>query len=519
MKHIKLIILLVVMQIQINAQTYSEDVAEIIYTHCSSCHRPGEIGPFPLTNYDEVKDRAKLIQYVVESKYMPPWKPDPTYQHYQNENYLSDDQIQKISSWVAAGSPRGNIDNEPPFPNFPTGSQDGQPDLVLSFSQAYRHAGNNRDEYRYFVLPTGLTEDKQLVALEMRPGNKPIVHHTLFWADETGMARKEDEKSPEYGFSGGGSAGFLGEQLPGYVPGQKPNVFPPGMSQKIPKGSDLVLQMHYAPTSIDQYDSSSVNLFFAKQPAKRMVYNKIMLPTDLVNGPFIMPPETVKHFHGVYKVPVDVSVLGIWPHCHMLGKSWEVYAKLPSGEQIPLIKIQDWDFNWQGGYYFEKLMVLPKGTEIHGFATYDNTSDNPVNPHQPPKTVTWGEGTADEMYYLPITYVVYQPGDENLVLNSSDFETEGTFGRAGDNLLQSVYPNPASQTLQIQFTLNRPQSIQLNLKNGLGESVVNFISSSHYFQGQHELTVNLPSSLKSGVYLLELVTRSGVLTEKVIVHR
>lgn len=517
MKHISSFLLFCFAMTKGYSQTYADDVASIVYTHCSNCHRPGEIGPFSLTNYEEVKDRAKLIQYVVESKYMPPWKPDPNYRHYQNENYLSEDQIRTISDWVAAGAPQGNPANEPAFPNFPTGSQVGQPDLVLTFSQAYLHKGNNRDEYRYFVLPTGLSEDKQLIALEMRPGNKQIVHHTLFWADATGMARKEDEKSPEYGFTGGGSVGFLGDQLPGYVPGQKPNVFPTGMSQRIPKGSDLVLQMHYAPTSIAQTDSSTVNLFFAKQSGKRTVYNKIMLPTDLVNGPFIMLPESVNTFHGVYRVPTDVSLLGIWPHCHMLGKNWEVYAVLPSGEQVPLIKIEDWDFNWQGGYYFNKLIVLPKGSEIHGFATYDNTSNNPVNPNQPPKLVTWGEGTADEMYYLPITYVLYQPGDENLVLGSDSFSEDGPFGGRTSNILHPVYPNPVQHSFALSFTLGRPQDVQIDLKNTMGQLVQNLMPKAHFFQGQHERIFPITSNLKPGVYYLELKTEDGLLSQQIVV--
>lgn len=171
----------------------------------------------------------------------------------------------------------------------------GTPDLTVSFKQNYVHKGNNYDEYRYFVIPTNLAEDKDLVALEMRPGNPKIVHHTLFWVDNTGKAREEDAKTPEYGFTNGG---FItnNPQLPGYVPGQKPNIFTKSMAQKLPKGSDLVLQMHYAPTSIDETDSSVVNLFFAKEPAKRNVFSKIMLPTDLVNGPFIIPANQSKNF-------------------------------------------------------------------------------------------------------------------------------------------------------------------------------------------------------------------------------
>lgn len=500
------------------AQNFADNIAELIYTKCGNCHRPGEIGPFPLTNYLEVKNRANLIKHVTESRYMPPWKPDPHYQNYQNENYLSLEEIDLIGRWVNNGSPQGDPLKEPAFPNFPSGSQVGTPDLIVSFAQSYTHKGNNRDEYRYFVLPTNLTEDKDLVALEMRPGNKQAVHHTLFWADDTGMAKAEDDKTPEYGFSGGGAAGFLGDQLPGYVPGQKPNIFPEGMSQKIKKGSDLVLQMHYAPSAKDEQDSSVVNLFFSKKPAKRQVYNKIMLPTNLVNGPFIMPPQSVTTFHGVYKLPIDVSLLGIWPHCHLLGKSWEVYAKLPNGEQIPLIKIDDWDFNWQGGYYFQKLIVLPRGSEVHAFASYDNSDNNPVNPNNPPKTVSWGEGTADEMYYLPLSYVLYQPGDEDLVLDSDDIEGNGGLSKSLINQILGIFPNPATDKIQLPFVINSDQKIEINILNSDGSKISNLLSMKTYIQGQHLIPLKLPE-LKSGLYLIELKSSSWALTEKLIIHK
>lgn len=502
------------------AQNYSEDIAPLIYKHCSNCHRPGEIAPFALTNYNEVASWASTIKHVTEIKYMPPWKPDPKYQQYQLENYLSDDEIATIGNWVLKGMPQGDPSKEPAFPNFPKGSQIGTPDLAISFSQSYVHKGNDIDEYRYFVLPTNLTEDKELIALEMRPGNSKIVHHTLFWADETGKARAEDAKSPEYGYTGGGSAVSLDNQLPGYVPGQKPNVFTSGMSQTIKKGSDLVLQMHYAPSSIDESDSSTVNLFFAKKPAPRKVQNKIMLPYDLVNGPFIIPANQVKEFHGVYKIPFKVSLLGIWPHCHKLGKKWEAYAKLPDGSQIPLIKIEDWDFNWQGGYYFKKLIVLPAGSEIHAFATYDNTINNPVNPNDPPKSITWGEGTSDEMYYLPLTYVVYQPGDENIILNSSKPDLNEAGIENIESKLYPIYPNPVNnQSIQVGFVLNKDQDVAFNLCTQDGKQIINLHSKKMYLQGQHSLKFTIPDNIPEGTYLIKMITTDRVWTERIVVLR
>lgn len=518
MKHISYIILFLISAFSLQAQTYSENIASIIYTHCGSCHRPGEIGPFSLTNYDEVKDRAFTIKYVTGLRYMPPWKPDPTYRNFQHENFLTDDEINQIGKWVDGGMVRGDISKEPAFPNYPKGSQIGTPDLVVSFTQKYTHKGDGKDEYRYFVLPTNLTEDKELIALEMRPSNKKVVHHTLFWADNTGKARAEDAKTPEYGYSGGSTSITSGEQLPGYVPGQKPNQYNNNMSQKIPKGSDLVLQMHFAPSNIDQDETSSVNLFFAKQPSRRSVYSKILLPFDLVNGPFIIPANTVKQFHAVYKIPVKVSLLGIWPHCHMLGKDWEVYAMLPNGSKVPLIKIKDWDFNWQGGYYFQKLIVLPTGTEIHAFASYDNTIDNPVNPNSPPKSITWGESTTDEMFYLPLSYVLYEPGDENILLADEDLSGDGRFNNNLKTELNPIFPNPANDELNIPFVLNADQQIQIDLLNLMGQNLMTLVNKRNYMQGQHILNIKSPN-VENGVYLIQLKTKHGSWSQKLFLQK
>lgn len=243
-----------------------------------------------------------------------------------------------------------------------------------------------------------------------------------------------------------------------------------------------------------------------------------MLPPDLINGPFIIPANTVKQFHGVYKVPLNVSLVGIWPHCHMLGKDWEVYAKLPNGSQIPLIKISDWDFNWQGGYYFQKLIVIPAGSEIHAFATYDNTSDNPVNPNSPPKSITWGEGTSDEMYYLPISFVLFQPGDENVSLGNDDLAGKGILNRDIQNQLMPIYPNPSKAEINIPFVLNADQPVQLDLIDLMGQKVSNLVEKRNYMQGQHALKVKIPE-IGNGVYFVMLRTNSGTLSQKLVIQR
>jgi hypothetical protein len=515
-------VFLFAMSFLIQGQTvnFSEHIAPIIYQHCTSCHRAGEIGPFPLTNYTEVAANAATIKQVTQIGYMPPWKPDPKYQHYQKENYLTAAQIQLLADWFDQDMPQGNPALEPPLPVFPSGSQIGVPDLVLSFKQAYTVKGDNVDEYRYFVLPTGLTEDKDLIALEMRPGNTAVVHHTLFWEDVSGQARAADEATPEYGYAPEeADQTGLQSQLFGYVPGMRPTLLNQGLAQKLHAGADLKMQMHYAPVTSDETDSSTVNLFFAKEPATRYLQTHILLPLPATIGElFVIQANQKKEFHGTLTVPGPVSLFSISPHMHMLGTHWKVYAVKPDGDTIPLIHIPSWDFNWQGSYNFKKLIVLPAGTVIHAFAGYDNTIDNPNNPNSPPKNITWGEGTSDEMYYLPISYLNYLPGDENIVFEEENPTSIGGKALKGStDRLYPVAPNPAGDRLKIGYTVMHPHRISLCLYDQVGKRVQMIHEQKFHLPGYHNQELHV-GSLPEGIYFLVMEDEQGKRqTEKLVV--
>ena len=391
--------------------TFSEHIAPIIFKNCSACHREGEIGPMALTNYEQVKNWAATIEFVTHSRYMPPWQADPDYSSFLGERSLSDDEIEMISDWVAQGTPEGNPDLIPEFPEFPTGSQVGEPDLVLTFEEAYEHFGGNEDEYRVFVFPTGLIEDTDIAAIELRPGNTNIVHHAIFTYDDSGKARKLDAEDDKYGYESFGGFGFdnvLGRILDGYVPGQKAVLSPEGTGFKLPAGADLVVQMHYAPIPYAESDSSTINIFFKREPVERYIEQNVMLPLPFTIGEaYLIRPNEIKTFHGRWIIQEDISLISILPHMHLLGKQWEVYAVHPSGDTTNIIKIDDWDFNWQNTYHFDRFIPVEKGSVIHALATYDNTTNNPSNPSNPPRFMTWGEKTTDEMYFLPINYVRY----------------------------------------------------------------------------------------------------------------
>jgi len=506
--------------------TYAEHIAPLIYTHCTSCHRSGEIGGFPLTNYQEVSAWGTTIAYVTGIRYMPPWSPDASYSHLLGENRLTDAEIQQIDDWVQDGMPRGNVALEPTPPNFPTGSQLGTPDLVLSFAQSYRHQAG-ADMYQVFALPTGLTQNQQLSAIELRPGNSSIVHHALFSWDTSGTARANDAATPEYGymnFSDFGVSGAEMRQFPSFAPGQKPRHYPDGIGQLLPANSDLLIQMHYAPTPVDAYDSSTVNLFFADAPVTRQVTQYILLPNNLTNGPFVIPANQVTTFHGQITVPFDVTLLAVGPHMHLLGKAWEVFVVDPQGDTTNLIKINDWDFHWQGIYSFPRFIKLSRNSVLHAYATYDNTTANPNNPNSPPAQVTWGEETTAEMYYLSLWFIPYRAGDENVVLPNDTIQlgppliSSSEHIQLPQNRLYPIYPNPTANVLNVAFALVENQRLSIDIIDINGRVVKNIANNQTYSIGRH-LQPIATDNLANGMYLLRITGQNFNQSQKFLISR
>jgi len=428
---------------QMYAQTFTEDIADIVYNQCSTCHRPGEIGPMNLTNYEEVKNYGQTIKAVTSLRYMPPWQPDSEYSRVMDENYLTDDQIETIASWVDSGMPEGPSAAEPPFPDFPEGSLLGDPDLVLSFAEAHVHAGN------------------------------------------------------------------------------KPRYYPEGLGQMLHAGSDLVMQMHYAPSSVDETDLSSVNLFFADEGEQvdRLVQDRIMLPSDLPGGffNFTLQPEETKSFHGTWFVNQEISLMGLSPHMHLLGTDWEVYIEKPDGTRENLISIPEWDFNWQGAYYFPKFVVAPFGSVIHAIAGYDNTSENVNNPSNPPKFVTWGENTDDEMYYLPLFYVPYQDGDEDVIFEDVSTDVNEITALHETNRILTIQPNPVSddQLVAIPFVLDRGQVVDISIYNITGQLIKKLRSGEFFGKGKHVAHFD-SGQLEKGSYLVNLKSKYANTSQKFV---
>lgn len=375
--------------------TFTRDIAPILYAHCAECHRADEIGPFPLLDYQDVQKRDRLIAKVVARRTMPPWKPEEGHGEFIEERRLTDDQIATIEAWVNAGAPEGDPAHLPPLPALRTGWRLGEPDLVMTMPEPFTIPAEGYDLYQHFVFPLKLdAKQKYLRAVEVRPGNRRVVHHAAGFLDLTGRARRLDAADPKQGYTRFGGPGFIPAGFtPGFVPGQTPRFFPGNSGITLRKGMDLVLQVHYHPIGRTQTDQTTVGLYFTDQKPARYPTG-ILLGSESIDIP---AGEKAHVIRDSFTLPVDLQAVEIWAHMHNLGKSVRVWAELPDGSTKYLLKISDWDFNWQDVYRYKKPFKLPRGTTVHAEFTYDNSADNPRNPNAPPKRVTFGETSTDEM--------------------------------------------------------------------------------------------------------------------------
>ena len=492
--------------------TFHADIAPIIYAECTECHRAGEIGPMPFTTYAEVAAHGNFIEYVTQTNYMPPWTPDHNYSTLRGERFLTEDQKALISAWVADGMPEGDPADNPGLPDFPEGSQIGEPDLVLSMPEPFTHVGDMVDQYQVFVIPTGFTEPTEIAAVEIRPGNNTVDHHALIgYTDNPSIiaqAQALDAADPNPGYESFGDYGVDVEQFlfGGWVPGTPPIEFPPTLGHVAQPGSHLLLQMHYGPSPVEEVDQTEINLFFAEAPIQREVETFIMGPQYLDTW-FYIPANEVSTFHAEVEIGQDFSLISVTPHCHLLGQSWEVFARSQDAQDtIPLISIPEWNFNWQGIFTFPQLLKIPAGYILEAFCTYDNTSNNPYNPSDPPQDMVWGDFTTDEMFVMFLQGVPYEEGDEDIALSVPDPNTMVVYQH--DNLFPA-WPNPASsEEVKVGFHLRQAAEVSLTLHDLQGREVKSWLDGQSMPSGRH-LEAYEVSGLPAGTYIYRLSTSTG----------
>lgn len=386
--------------------TYTRDIAPILNANCVQCHRAGEIGPFPLTGYEEAAKHARQMSRVTDDKLMPPWKAEPGFGHFMDERRLSDREIGLLAAWAEAGAPQGDPADLPPAPKFTSDWALGEPDVVLTPARAYTVPASGRDAYRVFSMPIDIPEDKYVVAFQFRPDAKTVVHHALLYLDDKHEARKLAEASTDGqpGYAHFGGVGFRPSGgIGGWAPGSTPYFLPESVGRPMHKGADVIMQIHYHPDGKPHQDQSKLALYFAKKPV-----SKVTTSFMLANFAIDIPAGEAHYVRtaAIGPIPKDVTLLGVTPHMHLIGKQMKVIATKPDGTVVPLINVTDWDFRWQGTYRYVDPIKLPKGTVVSLEAQYDNSTANPDNPNSPPKRVTHGEQTTNEMCICFLQYTL-----------------------------------------------------------------------------------------------------------------
>lgn len=391
-----------------SAITFTRDIADILQANCQECHRPGGIGPFSLVTYEETVLWAPDVKAFTQDRSMPPWKLVSAHGEFKNDRRMNNQDIETIAKWVDAGCPKGDAAESPPPKEFVDGWRVGTPDMILTPAEPYTLAGEGPDEYRHFVLPTNLDEDVYVSAMEVLPGNPRVVHHVIAFLDPFGTSEKLDAASPGPGYvTAGGTPGFIPPgALGGWAPGNVSGYLPDGVARIVPKGSRIVLQIHYHRSGKDETDLTQVGLYFSKEKPKRLLRDIAITPFSALPSlqiPLLskgIPAGDARYtIRQTGWVPEDIELLSVRPHMHLIGKEMKVTATLPDGTVKQVVHIDNWDFNWQEAYYYAEPLHLPKNTRLEMESVFDNSAANPANPFNPPKEVQWGEETTNEMAF------------------------------------------------------------------------------------------------------------------------
>jgi tetratricopeptide (TPR) repeat protein len=462
--------------------TFNRDIASIIFRSCDRCHRPGESGPFSLLTYDDVRKHARQIEVVTRTRFMPPWLPEPQALKFADEWRLSDEQIAIIEKWVKEGTPEGNPADLPPQPKFAEGWQLGQPDLVLKAAKPYQLLASGSDMYWNFIFPVPIDRTRWVKAVEIRPGDKRFVHHANILVDRLQNSRQR-ETEPGAGFEGmeikiESEAFDPDSHFLFWKPGTVPYLEPEGMALRLDKGTDLVLNVHLQPSGKPETIQPTIGLYFTDQPA-----TKFPMLLQLQRDANLDIPAGEKDFvvSDQLTLPIDVDLLAIYPHAHYLGKDLQAVATLPDGSTIMLIRILQWDLNWQAVYRYAEPLFLPRGTTVSMRYVYDNSENNALNPNHPPERVRGGNRSKDEMAHLWLQVLPrdFDPkaGDPRMVLqealarhniqnNKGDFEAHYNLGA-----MLMARGNTAEGIAQYEAALQiRPQDATVN--NALGAALL-----------------------------------------------
>ena len=406
-----------------SAPTFSKDVAPLLYKHCTTCHRPGEIAPMSLLTYEQARPWARSIRDNVAKGIMPPWHADATHGKWVNDRSLTQQEKDTIVRWVDAGAPEGNKRDLPKAPEYAAGWSMGKPDAIVTMEKEYAVPAQGEIPYQYFEMQTNFSEDKWVQSLEVRPGNRSVVHHILVYArapqttrrtpafrmqnppgplSPTQMKELEAAKSnPELAQKLRQESGRRGNLIAQIAPGTNATAFAPGTAMLLPAGTVLTFQVHYTTNGQAATDRSSIGFRFAKEAPAREVY-----ATAMMNPRFMIPAGAGNHpVEAKMEFLEDVTIYSMAPHTHLRGKTWEYTLTYPDGRSEVILSVPRYDFNWQTDYVFATPLRVPKGAILKSVAHYDNSKENKANP-DPTQPVYWGDQTWEEMQYTGLMYSI-----------------------------------------------------------------------------------------------------------------
>jgi len=396
------------------AVTFHHDLAPILYRYCAPCHRPGEAAPFSLLSYEDARRHASQIGVVTQSRYMPPWPPEPGFGDFIGSRRLSRTQLDLIATWLRTGMTAGDPATGPPSPSYTEGWQLGPPDLIVQVPKPFQLPAAGGDVFRNFVIPVHVDRATYVRAIELRPGDRKLLHHANIVVDRARSLRRRDGIDGQPGFPGmdvSTESGDLFDPDSHFLfskPGTVPEPEPEDMAWRLDPETDLILNLHLQPSGKVETVQPSVGLYFAKKPPTRFPMLLQLEHDGAIDIPAGSKTFTVTD---ALTLPVAVDLLKIYPHAHYLGKRVEAWANLPDGTRRPLIKIDEWDINWQAVYTYREPVHLPKGTVVAMRIAYDNSAENARNPNHPPERVKNGDRGRDEMGHVWLQVVAANAAD------------------------------------------------------------------------------------------------------------
>lgn len=505
------------------AQTWSDDVAQIMYDKCTQCHHPAGIAPFSLMTYNDASPIANFIATNISNDKMPPWPPEHSYQSYAHDRTLTSTEKTTVLNWASNGAPEGNSANTPPPPVYPVGSILGNGDLEVQIPTYMSKATAAGDDYVCFALTSNLPTDRVIKSVEIVPGNRQILHHALVFIDPSGNS-VTDTVGGDCGSPGSPTANLV----MGYTPGSSPMTLPANNPLKLgidfPANSQVVLNMHYPEGSFGEVDSTKVIFHF--YPPGETGVRIVSTASILQNWSFNLPPNQETSVQAIYpssgSIPANYSLLSVFPHMHLLGKSMSVFGIQPNLDTLKLINIPKWDFEWQDFYFYKNIQKIEAGGILKLEAVFDNTSANPNNPNNPPINVSPGLNTTDEMCLAYMHFLPYQNGDENYNIDSlMNLNTASLSENNSIDAVFSIYPNPFSDELTLQLKQQNEGDIlsvfvyDLNgkiIKKVVENYKISSSTTAFHWNGENEEG----EKVQQGMYFLSINLNGVLLNQRII---